>query len=176
MRVKVPETRKESLEQPKNDKSALEWSQFSEYLAFKVSTYPNTLFVLEIQSLKIHTIISTSKNVKDISFKGNVLHFVWGGPNFGIWEATNVGVANPFFGSKIFQAKKIDWAPSARAMVLRSAQELCVYYPNELLLNDLLPLRPLAAQKQAFQNTLESLQRPFDLIEGERSMSMTNFN
>jgi hypothetical protein len=91
----------------------------------------------------MHTLISTSRSVRDISFKGNLLHFVWGGPNFGIWETDNVGVANPFFGSKVFKSVKIQWTENARQMVLRSTQELCIYYPNEALLNALLPKYPI---------------------------------
>jgi hypothetical protein len=53
-------------------------------------------------------------------------------------------------------------------MVIRSTQELCIYYPNELLLNDLLPQKPLAAQKHSFNDTLESLQKPFELADDQR--------
>lgn len=99
--------------------------------------------------------------VKDLNFKGNLLHFSWGGPNFGIWEDSNVGVANPFFGSKMFKCSKLEWSNDAKKMVLRSKNELCLYYPNDSLANRLNPRDPSIQQRTNFslkQSTIASAQ------------------
>lgn len=172
-----------NLEKSSAKKSFLAWSQFSEYLAFKLcksysiitlATYPTTVFVFEISSLSIDTLISTKTLVKDLNFKGNLLHFAWGGPNFGIWEPTNLGVVNPFFGSKLFKCSKLEWSQDAKQMALRSKNELCLYYPNESLHNHLKPIpgMHLRGNFSLKESTIASTKR---IINNEKVESRREF-
>lgn len=121
----------------------LEWSDSEEFLAIKLDTYPEVLFILEMNMLTLHSMIITTKEIRDVRFKGNMIFFVWGSPHFGIWSKKTLAIANPFFGTKSFRCSKIVWSKDARQMVIKSKTELCLYYPNDDFRPYLLPQKPL---------------------------------
>lgn len=117
----------------------IDWSANSDYLAIKTDQYPNIVFVMEMGLMTLHSMISTDREIKDLKFKGDMLFFVWGTPNFAIWQDEMLAIANPFFGTKSFKCSKICWTEDGRQMAIKSKSELCLYYPNDDYRQLLLP-------------------------------------
>lgn len=94
-----------------------------------------------MDTLIYHSVVKFDTRVRDASFQHCLLHFVWGGPNFGIWKYDNIGAINPFFANKKFIASKINWVKNGTSMVLKSGTDLCIYYPNFSMLKESKPKR-----------------------------------
>lgn len=111
--------------------------------------YPRYLFIYELLTLELHSLLSVSKNddFKSFEFDNNDnLFFSWGNSTFGVWNTEVIGTVNPFY-SKPFKVSQVTFSPNKAALLLRSAKSYCMYYPDQSFAKRRKPAAPKQVEK-----------------------------
>lgn len=114
-----------------------------------VEKYPRYLFVYELLTLELHSLLSVGKNddFKSFDFDNNDnLFFAWGNSTFGVWNTEVIGTVNPFY-SRPFKVNQLCFTPNREAILLRSLKSYCMYYPDQSFAKRRRPAQPKQLQK-----------------------------
>lgn len=122
-----------SLDAKKEGKAELRWSGTGRYLAVKMEKYPKYLFIFELLTMEVHSIIVVNKNdeLKTCGWDSqDNLFFCWGNAAFGMWNPEVIGALNPGY-SKPFKVTSFVFTFDKKTLLLKSGKNYCLYYPEQ---------------------------------------------
>ncbi len=117
--------------------SILEWSFDSKFLATKYESLPNVVFVWEMNTLKLHTVIVQLNGIKNLKWspKENILLIVTDNSKLYTFTLDNVYIIelvsdmnNPF------NASNLQWASDGKSFIVSDKKQMLIGHPT--LLND----------------------------------------
>lgn len=106
----------------------LEWSDQSNYLAIKTETFSNYLWIWDMTTMNIHTIIQTLQPIVCMKWalREDMLFFSTGTTDVNIWVPSNICKSQPFFGVKGFKVNNFEWDLKGNFLMLSDKSEICL--------------------------------------------------
>lgn len=108
----------------------IEWSDSNNFLAMKTETFGNYLWIWDMTTMNIHTVINTLQPVVCLKWglREDMLYFSTGTTDINIWVPTNICKSQPFFGVKGFKVNNLEWDCRGNFLMLSDKSEICIMY------------------------------------------------
>ena len=108
----------------------IEWSDSNNFLAIKTETFSNYVWIWDMTTMNIHTVIYTLQPVVCLKWalREDMLFFSSGTTDINIWVPTNICKSQPFFGVKGFKVNNLEWDCRGNYLMLSDKSEICIMY------------------------------------------------
>lgn len=114
----------------KEARSDLKWSDSSKFVAVRAEKHPRYLFIFEVLTLEIHSIVAVGKgeDIREIDWdSSDSLYFSWACHAFGIWSPDSMKAVNPTI-SKPFKITGLRFNPDKSALEIKGSKNICFFY------------------------------------------------
>jgi len=150
--------------------SIIEWSLDSKFIATKYNSLPNDVFIWEVSTLKLHTIIIQLNPIKTMKWspKENILLIVTDNSKLYTFTLDNVYIIELVSDmNSPFNASNLQWASDGKSFIVSDKKQMLIGHPSILEQN--IPLN----QNNEDEEEIEPQQQP---IEPEQYHGKNNIN
>ena len=148
--------------------SIIEWSLDSKFIATKYNSLPNDVFIWEVSTLKLHTIIIQLNPIKTMKWspKENILLIVTDNSKLYTFTLDNVYIIELVSDmNSPFNASNLQWASDGKSFIVSDKKQMLIGHPSILEQN--IPLN---------QNNEEEIEPQQQPIEPEQYHGKNNIN
>eukprot|EP00825_Cyclidium_porcatum_P005999 TRINITY_DN12947_c0_g1_i4.p1 TRINITY_DN12947_c0_g1~~TRINITY_DN12947_c0_g1_i4.p1 ORF type:complete len:438 (+),score=78.06 TRINITY_DN12947_c0_g1_i4:103-1416(+) len=136
--VIVEEQLKLKTEKYQNDKpnppigiSDIQWSYDDNFIASKSCSMPNTIWIWEISTLELKSVLIHQNPVKTFMWSPSSLNLVicTGKNQINIWSPDAGSICDLPFQGKLFNVNKLQWSQNGKVMILTDKIDIVIAYP-----------------------------------------------
>ena len=112
--------------------SICEWSCDSRFLATRCDTTPGAVWIWDMTSLSLATLMEQEKPIRSMAWSPKTLHFAFctGTPRFFLWSEQGASVCDVPFENTAMNVMKLKWSPDGHSLTLMEKNRAKIAYPQ----------------------------------------------